>query len=694
MLGTAQPPVAVAKIDWVDIGRQQRAAALFALCLLIPLVLLTILARNGLPQCWSMVIGACAITALGVSLPFHLTRRFASDKARALWLGPVTLLAGLIALLPTYLHGIGVWIIGVAAIASTAPLLAQIRYRTSWAWFAILIVVACYLAFEIGGNKYVNFFADRLALFGRTDGDIFAEGAIVGSIVSYGWPSMAIDGLAPLKYHVGSLWVAARLAAAGDASFVPSGFIAAIVATKTFVLVPLLIFAALQATILISAMLQPGRAVGAVYLAAALAVVVLVAPFAGVGLAAFNSETMSLGAALALLVFPGAFLVGSDSEGRGRTRHLAWATAALALFPVTVAKVSMGFVLAAVFGWWLLRLEGPRRLAFWLWGAVGFLAFLAAYLMFSDTGAMGAQLFGKPYYVEYGFERGAWWLPVTYQLETILAALVLAFVIGAGPARRLTVETLIVAALAGNLPGLLMYIQSGNAAYFLVSQAWIAIPILAALLPAAAAAAGGCLRRLHRLAPAVATVIAIILIGYASFSEFRTRGALFISANALLRTGDLSYYADDKRRVWRNDAKRALKEFGLSQVLTMPAATPTGEALARALQVLRADLGPRTALYIPAENTDYWNLVIDCDGRSLFPVAMAGMALIDGYVPRQSDCPQEIALRGFGIPPDQRPEGTPETVCARARERGFEQVLWLDGFDGPGKAIDCRQTAQ
>jgi len=115
-------------------------------------------------------------------------------------------------------------------------------------------------------------------------------------------------------------------------------------------------------------------------------------------------------------------------------------------------------------------------------------------------------------------------------------------------ARRLTIETLIVAAIGGNLPGLIMYIQSGNAAYFLVSQAWIAIPILAALLPGAFAALGARLGRVHRFAPVAAIVLAVIGIGYASFGELRTRASLFLSANALLRSGDLSYYADDKRR--------------------------------------------------------------------------------------------------------------------------------------------------
>ncbi|HEX6119564.1 MAG TPA: hypothetical protein VFZ03_08935, partial [Dongiaceae bacterium] len=647
MLGTAAAPLAAAEIDWATVRRQQIAGAWFILCLLVPLILLTLLARNGLPQYWMMMVAALAVAALGISLPFHLAGLLRSDSARALWLGPLTIIAGLLALLPTYLGSIGVGVVSVVALISLVALLRQGAFAARWAWLAILIVAAVYLAFEIGGNKYVNFFADRLALFGRTDGDIFTEGAIVGSILSYGWPSMAIDGLAPLKYHVAALWAAARIGDAGGAGDIPSGYIAAIIYTRIFLLTPLLIWAALQATILFHAVFRPGRAVTAAGLAFALGIVVFVAPYAGLGNATFNSETMTLGAALGLLVFPSCFLIGSDPVAGTATRHLAWAAAALALYPISAAKISMGFVVAVLFGWWLLRFEGPRRLVFWLWGGIGFLAFLAAFLMFNDDSAMGARFFGKPYYVEYGFERGNWLLPVTFQIETILALILLACM-RAIAARQFAIETLILAALAGNLPGLLMYIQSGNAAYFLIAQAWIAIPILAALLPATADAIGARLRGFGRWAPATVVVLVVVATGYASYSEFRTRGALFIDANALLRSGDLSYYADDSRKIWRADAKRALKEFGLAKVLTMPAAMPTGLALAEQLLDARRSLGDKTALYVPAGNTDYWDLVIDCDGKSVYPIAMAGLAMIDGYVPKQSDCPQEIALRGFG----------------------------------------------
>jgi len=684
VLGTAASPLAGAEIDWANVRRQQYEAVAFILLLLVPLALLTVLARNGLPQYWSLLVVSVLVMIVGIELPFALVRLLPSDKAKALWLGPLTVVSLVIALVPTYIGTPAFAILGLVLLLSAATRFTPWGSRVKPSWW-LLLGTTIYLAFEIGGNKYVNFFADRLALFGRTDGDIFAEGAIVGSILSYGWPSMAIDGLAPLKYHVGSLWVAARIGDGGGAATIPSGYIAAIVYTRIFILTPLIIYATLQAAILFHAIFRPGRTITAAGLAFALGIAIFIAPYAGLGNATFNSETMNLGAALGLLIFPSAFLMGSDPTATPRMRHLAWAAAALALYPISAGKISMGFVVAVLFGWWLLRLEGPRRLAFWLWGAVGFLAFLGAFVMFNDDSAMGAYFFGKPYYVEYGFERGDWLLPITFQIETILALIILAFMRSLG-ARRFGIETLILAAVAGNAPGLLMYIQSGNAAYFLISQAWIAIPILAALLPAVWETIGARLGDSHRWAPATVIVLAVLATGYASYSEFRTRGALFIDANALLRTGDLSYYADDKRKVWRDDAKRALKEFGLSHVLTAPAATPPGEKLATELQRLRMELGPRVALFIPAENRDYWNLVVDCDGKSLFPVAEAGFALIRGYVPAEYNCPMEIALRGFGTPKPALPN---EDLCDAAREKGFEAVQWLNDMNGDGTIYAC-----
>jgi hypothetical protein len=685
MFGAAIAPLEGAQVDWAELGRQQRRAAWFVAWLLLPLAALMLLARDGMPQYRGLIIVGMCVMAVALYLPFYLTRWLSSEKSRVLWFGPLVMAGGVLAIVATYLGTAGAYLLFAMAAAVILPKILSNRGVATTQWWLLWLAATIYLAFEMGGNKYANFFADRLALFGRTDGDIFAQGAIVGSIRSYGWPSFAIDGLAPLKYHVGALWLAARLNDTGGGDY-----IAAVIAAKIFVLTPLLIFAALQAAIMFHAILRPGRIVSIATLIGALLLVIFVMPYAGLGFATFASETMSLGAALALLVFPSLYLLGSDPDSSRGMRNLAWAVAALAFFLIGGAKVSMAFVLALIFAWWLLRTEGMKSAAFWMWGAAGFAAFLITYLMFNDSSSMGALFFGKPYYVEYGFERGEWWIPITYQIETLAALAILIFACAKTVARRLTIETLIVAAIGGNLPGLIMYIQSGNAAYFLVSQAWIAIPILTALLPGTFAALGARLGRVHRFAPVAVIILAVIGIGYASFGELRTRASLFLSANALLRSGDLSYYADDKRRAWRADAKRAVKELGLWHLLTAPEALPPGDPLAQGLRELRQVAGDKTALYVPAGNTDYWNLVVDCDGKSLFPIAEGGLAMIQGYVPKQSDCPQEIALRGFGMPSDLRPDETEQTICTRARDKGFDKVAWLDTLSAKdAKLLDC-----
>ncbi|HWA48938.1 MAG TPA: hypothetical protein VG742_11720, partial [Dongiaceae bacterium] len=353
MFREAIAPLAGAQVDWAELGRQQRRAAWFVAWLVLPLAALMLLARDGMPQYRGLMLAGMCVTAVALYLPFYLTRRLPSEKSRVLWFGPLVIVSGFAALAATYLGSAAVYVLFAMAAAVILPKVLSNRGVATWQWWLLWLAATLYLAFEIGGNKYANFFADRLALFGRTDGDIFSEGAIVGSIRSYGWPSYGIDGLAPLKYHVGALWLAARLNDAGGGDY-----IAAVVAAKVLVLTPLLIFAALQATILFHAILRPGRAVGIAGLIGALGLVIFVMPYAGLGFATFASETMSLGAALALLVFPSLYLLGSDPDSSRGARHLAWAAAAVAFFLIGGAKISMAFVLALIFAWWLLRTEG------------------------------------------------------------------------------------------------------------------------------------------------------------------------------------------------------------------------------------------------------------------------------------------------------------------------------------------------
>jgi hypothetical protein len=168
------------------------------------------------------------------------------------------------------------------------------------------------------------------------------------------------------------------------------------------------------------------------------------------------------------------------------------------------------------------------------------------------------------------------------------------------------------------------------------------------------------------------------------------RRNIIVAAGALLHTGDRSYYAGDSVKTWRADTARALAAGGLA-LLGAPPPAPTGASLADALAGFRNQAGAAGAAYIPPQS-DYWALVRDCDGRSLWPMAAAGVPLIDGTVPVQADCKQEFALAGYGPAPATRQDLADDALCQRAKQEGFTQVLRIESV--ADRARDRRLTCQ
>jgi hypothetical protein len=71
-------------------------------------------------------------------------------------------------------------------------------------------------------------------------------------------------------------------------------------------------------------------------------------------------------------------------------------------------------------------------------------------------------------------------------------------------------------------------------------------------------------------------------------------------------------------------------------------------------------------------------LVSDCDGKVTYPMSVAGVPLIDGYLPVQSECPQQFSLRGYAPAPATRSDLADPELCGRAREAGFSTVLRIE----------------
>jgi hypothetical protein len=168
--------------------------------------------------------------------------------------------------------------------------------------------------------------------------------------------------------------------------------------------------------------------------------------------------------------------------------------------------------------------------------------------------------------------------------------------------------------------------------------------------------------------------------------DVRLKFNIFMAYNALLHTGDRSYYDQDNRRGWREDGRRAWAAHGLG-VFSLPPPPQAGKSLVDALRAYKAETGNAGAAYL-AVQSDYWTLVSDCDGKVTFPMSLAGVPVIDGYLPVQAECPQQFSLRGYGgwgAAPETRGDIGDEELCRRAREKGFPAVLRIDSLADRGR---------
>jgi hypothetical protein len=300
-------------------------------------------------------------------------------------------------------------------------------------------------------------------------------------------------------------------------------------------------------------------------------------------------------------------------------------------------------------------------------------------------------LFGTPFYVERGFAESNYLLPLQLQWQSLAAliGLVLLRRHAADGFRKLLTEAVIIAIAAANLPGLLMQIPGGDAAYFLIAGEWFALPILLALLAVVPAALAASARKWRIGGWAVAAAAAIGLV-VGLIDTVPERAHTFVSAEALIHTGDRTYFADHKKRALKADFKRALDNQSLFALMRMPVAEPLGLKLAD--QLRGVDGAAKTgAIAFAAPDSAYWTtLVGECDGRSLWPMAVAGVSMLAGQSAGKASCPDEGPLLGAGLP-DVTFSAAPtnDELCALAVQRSFRFILVIKGLDEAPAKVEC-----
>ena len=643
--------------------------AFFAICLSLAQAAFIVAFRTGLPTpALSYTIGPAILvcTVLGPTL-------WASRApGRVKWIGPLAMAVFLASFVLVAFGIVFQVLVFAAALFLLARALLTIGRPTLLPgrlalWLALFLAVLAVSTIQIAGIKYVNYVADQLMLAGRTDGDMLMHAAMGNAIRYFHFPSTGIDGLRLDRYHFGIDLLTALLSRGTGFDIVLS-----MIAIKIPLLIPLMSFGAGWGGLIIGRTLMPQGRFSALALVTGGSAVAFLLESALVGNLSSYSDPLLLSGVLMMLSAPTIIRILNDTAAEPGAVRLAWSLAVLGIFVFGIAKISNGFVWSGLVVFWAWRRYGLGA-GFWAVSIAAGIVFIPAYLLTVDRVGASAVLFGTPYFVERGFSK-----PLLVYFQPLVATLWLALLTRdvARGTRRFLIESLAIAIFVGMLPGLFMEIDGGDAVQFMLAGGWFALPILTALLAGLPDRVAGRAAGPRRLvwSWAVLAAVACVVLGA---SDVRLKFNIFMAYNALLHTGDRSYYDEDNKRGWREDGRRAWATYGLG-VFRLPP-PQAGKSLADALLAYKAETGNEGAAYL-APQSDYWPLVSDCDGKATYPMSVAGVPVIYGYLPVQSTCPQQFSLRGYGAAPETHSDLGDQELCSRARQEGFPVVLRIESL--------------
>jgi hypothetical protein len=660
-----------------------RRLAFFTLALAGAMAGAIALLRIGLPTQWAPIGIAWLVLCAALLAPLAVLERLnATAWPRDLLAGPGVIAALLVLWLIGYLGVIGLVVIALIALAALiAALRAELpglKPGRLLGWLVVVIVLAIPLVGNLDGTKYANFIADRLMLFGRADGDTLFHGALVNALRYYSVTATGIDGVAPFSYHVGIHLLAARIAAMSDADAIP-----AFIAARAVLATPLVFFA-IAAGGIVWARRRNATTDRAMLATIVSFVLTLGAGGLRIGMVGFDSESVILAGALSMLAFPSYMLMATGSG----LRRADWIAGVLLVLPLGAAKISFGFVWGGVIGWWALRKLGLKHGGFWLIAVVDLAAFGLCLFLFNPGGA-GAIWFGTPYYVEM-IRGGNFLSPI---LINLIGFAVIALMVRAwrrpdsgavsGLRARDVVETLAIVFVLANLPGTVMEIPGGDAFYFVVVFGWMALPLMTGEVLSRADHTS---RPAARSVATVAVLACIVGLAIIGLRQWR----MVINAEALVRSGDMQYFSGTSQKTLRIGASKALNELGVAGIFTAsPAAAPAAPVVA-ALHEFRASAGNSGTVYVAPSTAGYWSLTEDCDGKSLFAMAAAGVPMLNGYYPDQQTCEQEFSLLGTpALPADLGKPLDDAAICAHAAAVHSTTVLIVSDPNPTTRLLAC-----
>lgn len=608
----------------------------------------------------------------------------ASMLARVTGFGIVTLLVGGAAATPLS-RSLGVFTllalplavlaVGPAAIWLGVPLgLAALwlwrRRRLPPSQVGLALVLGMALALYGTASGIMNPLSWERVLLGLQHTDTVAHWSLSRMIGGYGTVTLGVDGLGhSLAYHFGShAWMAAVAAMAG------SDPAHAYHAVMLVVVVPCMVFAIVNA----AQSLSDGSApVAPILLILAAVATLFVLPQTDWD-SYRSSESHLLAVTLAVLQMP---VLVALWRARPGAAVMLGALACVGVLAVLLVKVSAGAVLCAVYGWALLRRQGPGRLAFWL-GGFG----LTAVFLWVMTHFVGAGQGGMRWKLLALARTPDWPFDPLYYLHAL--ALPLLGLLGAwylehrAPPREKPgfVELLAVALAVGLLPGLVLDLRDGATWFFLDTGRWMTLPLLVAVV-----AGHG-----RRLLASRYRMLGLAGFGLAGVSMLVTAGQSAYAAASFFAS--VRWYAVEqgepgaphRRSV---DYLTDVQYWRPGRIAGALAATPGYRQVFGILAAAR----PGAALWVAPGKADYWASKPDCTVASMFLPATTGLPLFYGLGPfaQCGDYPS-YGLGELGDGARDREELTDGQVCTRAAGEGFHSVLVLEG--GPDwrvRSLSC-----
>ncbi|MDP9176305.1 MAG: hypothetical protein M3O61_01360 [Gemmatimonadota bacterium] len=673
-----------------------------------------------------------------------LSRIAKSDRAMEwwrsypfLWLSGMALTAALGRLVqPT---GLNVFpILGITGVAAFSVIFIRWLRRASIGR-AAAIVVGCgafsvWAAGVVWGLNYKNpLFYENFILTGNVHHDSLHITSFANMVRTYHVASIGIDGLVPVPYHWGTMWLFAQwsnLTGADLLDFYQLGYPVTMI---PFFFGGMLAFAV--------AMRNRRKSPEAgenltddfrfwfVFLAACMGIM----PISGLdamgvwtsNLLISESYTVAVPCSLLLLATVVVFYDGLSTRApgdAGRARSITDSLFVIVGIPLGIAL--LGYLkissMALAFGlavYALFRLRLYRRPLYVISGVLTTIVFAWTYTRVSlPAHREGLAAFD----FLWGFVRPAWWpffivvhlfwswLYIFVRLRSEGIGTLADLRDAASEKRILDVEVVALIALLGIAPGFVIHIDGGSAFYFSDVQRWLAVGFILSRTPELFAAALGetkpaAAKRRRKLMSRLdaisvrAVVIAFLLLPVLGSmisnsavwpirmarANAETRHALYpasIAAGIPLGLHGLPRLAD-----------RALLDEGLRRSPNFVVADTL-----RGLSAMPDSAQSRTALFIPQDQTVYWKSLTRrgaCTFQSFVAPALSSLAMIDGMP--AFGCPL-IPYYGIGsFTPRSRsqlPEDSePAALCRRAAAWRIDRVIMLrfEASQAISTTIEC-----